>query len=74
MADELETENYRLAEAIRRKEKDIVGKWQELLALLQRHKQHLQSCCDLMALMREVDSVADSIKELEVRAIVGRRQ
>lgn len=66
MADELDAENYRGKVAIRKKEKDILTKWSELLDLLNKHKVHLQNCCDLVAIMREVDTITASIGELEV--------
>ncbi|XP_042865885.1 spectrin beta chain, non-erythrocytic 5-like isoform X7 [Penaeus japonicus] len=66
MADELDAENYRGKDAIRKKEKDILKKWSELLDLLNKHKLHLQNCCDLVAIMREVDTITASIRELEV--------
>lgn len=69
MADELDAENYRGKDAIRKKEKDILKKWSELLDLLNKHKVHLQNCCDLVAIMREVDTITASIRELEVSEI-----
>ncbi|KAK4313156.1 hypothetical protein Pmani_015473 [Petrolisthes manimaculis] len=65
MADELDVENYHGKQAIRKKEKDILKKWSDLLDLLNKHKIHLQNCCALMAIMREVDTITISIKELE---------
>ncbi|XP_069954037.1 spectrin beta chain, non-erythrocytic 5 isoform X2 [Cherax quadricarinatus] len=66
MADELDLENYHGKVAIRKKEKDILKKWSELLDLLNKHKIHLQNCCILVGIMREVDTITASIKELEV--------
>lgn len=66
MADELDIENYHGKEAIRKKEKDILKKWTDLLDLLNKHKTHLRNCCILVAIMREVDTITASIKELEV--------
>ncbi|XP_071547281.1 spectrin beta chain, non-erythrocytic 5 isoform X4 [Panulirus ornatus] len=65
MADELDVENYHGKVAIRKKEKDILKMWTELLDLLNKHKLHLQNCCILVAVMREVDTITASIKELE---------
>ncbi|XP_050686605.1 spectrin alpha chain-like [Eriocheir sinensis] len=65
MADELDIENYHGKEAIRKKEKDILKKWSDLLDLLNKHKTHLRNCCILVAIMREVDTITASIKELE---------
>lgn len=67
MADELDIENYHGKEAIRKKEKDILKKWSDLLDLLNKHQTHLRNCCILVAIMREVDTITASIKELEVR-------
>ncbi|XP_066955513.1 spectrin beta chain, non-erythrocytic 5 isoform X7 [Macrobrachium rosenbergii] len=66
MADELDAENYHGKDAIRKKEKDILKKWSDLLDLLNKHKVHLQNCCVLMGIMREVDAITVSIKELQV--------
>ena len=66
MADELTIENYHGKEAIRKKEKDILKKWSDLLDLLNKHKTYLHNCCILVAIMREVDTITASIKELEV--------
>ncbi|XP_045137790.1 spectrin beta chain, non-erythrocytic 1-like isoform X9 [Portunus trituberculatus] len=65
MADELDIENYHGKEAIRKKEKDILKKWSDLLDLLNKHKTYLHNCCILVAIMREVDTITASIKELE---------
>lgn len=70
MADELDVENYHGKQAIRKKEKDILKKWSDLLDLLNKHKSHLQNCCALMAIMREVDTITVSIKELEVMLVM----
>lgn len=70
MADELDTENYHGKDAIRKKEKDILKKWSDLLDLLEKHKVHLQNCCTLVAVMREIDTITASIKELEVSLAV----
>ncbi|XP_076029013.1 spectrin beta chain, non-erythrocytic 5 kst isoform X3 [Oratosquilla oratoria] len=66
MADELDTENYHGKSRIRKKEGDIMEKWRSLLQLLEKHKLHLHNCCELMAILREVDTILDTIKELDV--------
>ena len=66
MANELDIENYHGKDRIREKETSILEKWKKLLALLAKHKQHLQLSSQLMALSREADTIMHSIKELSV--------
>ena len=66
MADELDSENYHSADQIRVKEREILLQWQSLLDLLQRHQASLLQSSELMNLMREVETLQDTVTELEV--------
>ena len=69
MASELERENYHGKAQIKRREREILTRWDELLALVERHRVALQAANQLMALIKELDTVASTIHDLEV----GRR-
>ena len=66
MADELDAENYHNATVIRDKERSILQQWQALLDLLHRHQHSLQQSSSLMNIMREVETLHDLVRELEV--------
>ena len=67
MAAELEKENYRGKDQINKREREILTRWDELLVLLERHRLALQSASQLMSVMRDLDTVASTIRDLEVR-------
>ncbi|XP_046388683.1 spectrin alpha chain, non-erythrocytic 1 isoform X4 [Ischnura elegans] len=66
MADELVRENYHGKERVIAKEREILARWDELLVLLGNHRTSLTTACGLMALLREIDTVLATIKEMEV--------
>lgn len=66
MAAELEKEKYRGREQIKKREREILTRWEELLGLLERHRLALQAANQLMSVMRDLDTVASTIKDLEV--------
>ena len=66
MAAELEKENYRGKDQINKREREILIRWDELLVLLERHRLALQSASQLMSVMRDLDTVASTIRDLEV--------
>ena len=66
MANELEKENYHGKNHIKKREREILTRWDELLALVERHRVALQAANQLMSVMRELDTVASTIKEMEV--------
>lgn len=66
MAAELEKENYRGKDQINKREREILTRWDELLVLLERHRLALQSASQLMSVMRDLDTVASTIRDLEV--------
>ena len=67
MADELERENYHGAARVRAREQEVTERWKHLLSLLDRHKQTLANFSSLMTILREIDTVLATIKEMEVR-------
>jgi len=64
MAAELEKENYRAREQVKKREREILTRWEELLALLEKHRIALQAANQLMSVMRDLDTVASTIKDL----------
>lgn len=66
MCDELVKENYHGAERVKKRSSEVMEKWSELLALLEKHKSSLTTMCALMALLREIDTIMSTIKDLEV--------
>lgn len=66
MAAELEKENYRGKDQVNKREREILTRWDELLVLLERHRLALHSASQLMSVMRDLDTVASTIRDLEV--------
>ena len=66
MASELEKERYRAKDLIKKREREILTRWDELLVLLDRHRLALHAANQLMSVMRDLDSVALTIRDLEV--------
>ncbi|XP_071454610.1 spectrin beta chain, non-erythrocytic 5 isoform X3 [Hetaerina americana] len=66
MAQELARENYHGKDKVIAKEREILARWDELLVLLGNHRTSLTTACGLMALLREIDTVLATIKEMEV--------
>ncbi|CAG0913206.1 unnamed protein product [Notodromas monacha] len=65
MAVELDRENYRGKEEIKKRSREIMEKWQELLKLLEKLKVTLATLSNLMSLLREAETVTASVKDLE---------
>ncbi|KAH7971899.1 hypothetical protein HPB52_003664 [Rhipicephalus sanguineus] len=65
MADQLEAENYHAKSRIRVKEKEIMGRWQLLLDLLNKHRVTLNNVSMLMSMLREAETLHSEIKEVE---------
>lgn len=65
MAEELEKENYRGREHVKKREREIMTRWEDLLALLERHRLALQAANQLMSVIRDLDTVAMTIRDLE---------
>lgn len=69
MSEELEAENYHSKDRIKQKEDAILLMWKDLLELLERHKHSLQQASLLMTMLREAETILDTIKELMVSVI-----
>nr|XP_049703877.1 spectrin beta chain, non-erythrocytic 1 isoform X2 [Helicoverpa armigera] len=67
MAAELVRENYHGAEAVSRTEQAVLGRWNELLELLERHRSSLRKLAHLMALLREADTVGHTLSEMKAQ-------
>lgn len=67
MAEELENENYHGKERVKQREAEVLVKWQELLDLLDKHKNNLNLMSGLMNLLREIDATMVTIKGLQVQ-------
>ncbi|CAB0012674.1 unnamed protein product [Nesidiocoris tenuis] len=65
MCEELIKENYHGHEKVKRREIEVLSKWKELLLLLDKHRANLNTMCTLMGMLREIDTVMSSIKDLE---------
>lgn len=67
MANELEKENYHGKDRVKKRESEVLEKWQKLLELLENHKNNLGQMSNLMSLLREIDATLISIDELQVK-------
>lgn len=67
MSAELVRENYHGSERVQQRETEVMERWRELLALLEKHKANLTLLCGLMAVLREMDTVMGAIKDLQVK-------
>ncbi|XP_054271663.1 spectrin alpha chain, non-erythrocytic 1 isoform X2 [Macrosteles quadrilineatus] len=66
MCEELVRERYHGCERVQAKEKEVMQRWQDLLKLLDKHRLNLNMLCTLMSMLREIDTVMTTIKDLEV--------
>lgn len=71
MAAELDRENYRAKDQIKKKEKEILSRWDELLVLVERHRVALQIASQLMSVMRDLDTLAATVHDLEVGRLIS---
>ncbi|XP_026745926.1 spectrin beta chain, non-erythrocytic 1 isoform X2 [Trichoplusia ni] len=67
MAAELVREKYHGAEAVSRTEQAVLARWRELLDLLERHRSSLSKLAHLMALLREADTVGQTLVEMKAQ-------
>ena len=65
MADKLVKENYHSKEKIKKRADEIMDTWRKLLALLESHRVNLGNYNNLMSMLREMDTISGTIKELE---------
>lgn len=66
MSEELVRENYHSHERVKKRETEVLSKWRELLLLLDKHRANLNTMCTLMSMLREIDTIMSTIKDLEV--------
>lgn len=66
MSEELVRENYHGHERVKKRETEVLAKWNELLLLLDKHRANLNTMCTLMSMLREIDTIMSTIKDLEV--------
>uniref|UniRef100_A0A6B2E568 Putative beta chain spectrin n=1 Tax=Phlebotomus kandelakii TaxID=1109342 RepID=A0A6B2E568_9DIPT len=67
MADELSKENYHGKERVKKREEEVLNKWQKLLDLLENHKTNLTQMSNLLNMLREIDATMSTMKELQVQ-------
>lgn len=67
MCNELHNENYHGKERVKKRETEVIGKWKELLELLENHKVKLTQMSGLMNLLREIDATMSTIQALKVQ-------
>ncbi|XP_063371372.1 spectrin beta chain [Cydia amplana] len=65
MAAELVREKYHGADGVARTEQAVLARWQELLALLARHRASLAALARLMSLLRECDTVRGTLADMQ---------
>ncbi|XP_028142929.1 spectrin beta chain, non-erythrocytic 1 isoform X1 [Diabrotica virgifera virgifera] len=66
MAQELINENYRNSDRVQKRESEIIKQWEELKALLEKHKLNLNKMGSIMSIIREIDSVLTSTEQLRI--------
>ena len=62
MCQQLEQERYWRSGDIKGREIEIMTRWQELLTLLEVHKDKLERYCTIITLQRELDTLASTIR------------
>jgi spectrin beta len=67
MCNELQKERYHGKERVKKREQEVLTKWQELLDLLEHHKNNLTQMSNLMNLLREIDTTIASIRTLQAQ-------
>ena len=61
MSSQLEQERYWRAAEIKQREGEIMARWQELLSLLEVHRDRLERYCTLINLQREIETLDTTI-------------
>ncbi|VDK63456.1 unnamed protein product [Cylicostephanus goldi] len=65
MCADLCNEKYHESDKIRVRERDIIERWTHLLNLLEQRRKALMGLNDLMSLLRDIDTLASELKQLE---------
>lgn len=66
MSQELVAEKYHGWERVTKREGEVMQRWGELIQLLDKHRINLTTLCTLMSMLREIDTIMATIKDLEV--------
>ncbi|XP_017780552.1 PREDICTED: spectrin alpha chain, non-erythrocytic 1 isoform X2 [Nicrophorus vespilloides] len=66
MCQELVKEKYRNSERVIAREEEVLTKWKELLALLNKHKFNLNRIGNVMSLLREIDTALANVNQLKM--------
>ncbi|XP_060523506.1 spectrin alpha chain, non-erythrocytic 1 isoform X2 [Cylas formicarius] len=66
MCEDLVREKYRNSERVRRRERDIIAQWEELIGLLDKHKTNLTRMGAVMAILREIETTLSSVEQLRI--------
>ena len=61
MSSQLEQERYWRSGEIKARESEIMARWQELLSLLEVHRDRLERYCTLINLQREIETLDTTI-------------
>lgn len=64
MSAELKKEKYHGTDKVQQREEEILKKWFELLDLLEKHKNSLNTQSNLMGTLREIDTLMGTIQDL----------
>ncbi len=67
MSNELQNENYHGKDRVKKREEEVLQKWQELLDLLENHKNNLNQMSGLMNFLREIDATIATIGDLQTQ-------
>lgn len=65
MCQELIKENYKDSERVKAREQEVLQKWNDLLELLDKHKNNLSRMGNVISLLREMDTTLASIHQLK---------
>lgn len=66
MSQELAAEKYHGWERVTKREGEVMQRWRELIQLLDKHRINLTTLCTLMSMLREIDTIMGTIKDLEL--------
>ncbi|KAI6229996.1 Spectrin repeat-containing domain protein [Aphelenchoides fujianensis] len=69
MSHDLQAANYHSAEAVRRKEREVIQRWTRFQAMLGEKKAHLDRLTQLTVLIRDMDTLSAQLGQLELHAV-----
>ncbi|XP_050536729.1 spectrin beta chain, non-erythrocytic 5 isoform X2 [Daktulosphaira vitifoliae] len=65
MSEELIKENYHGTQRVKKREEEVLQRWKDLLKLLENRKINLNNISTIFAMLREIETVMTTIKEIE---------